>query len=117
MQFLEPHDFPTELLYHRKTSPQYCTYLEGCGLKLFPQENTCNRLWGKKLFGLPGLWLFNSERTDVEPDIDKLKEQSGAKHGIVIWVPYKHNLETPKNWRKLLLPTHFQETGYTVAEE
>lgn len=112
MQYLDPKDFPKDLFYHRKSSPVYARYLETCGLKIFPQKDTKQFIWGKNLFGNKNLMLFNSERTDAEPDIESLKKASGAKHGMVIWVPYT-DISKPESWRNLWFPTHFQETGWT----
>ena len=112
MQFLKPNDYSLDLMYHRKASPTYGKYLEGCGLKIFSQKNTPQFIWGKPILGMKSCFLFNSERTDIEPDIEALKKESGAKHGAVIWVPYRH-IEKPDHWRSLWFPTHFRETGWT----
>ena len=47
--------------------------------------NSPQYAWKKDLFG--GICVSRFERTDFEPDIEMLKK-TGAKHGMVTWIPY-----------------------------
>lgn len=116
MNFLSPSEFPDDFLYHRKSSPVYAEYLRQCWLRIFSQKHSQNFIWWKPLLGIPSLYLFNSERSDEIPDIEALKQESHAKHGLIIWVPYKNQIK-PKGWKEVPAPTHFVETGFTRVDE
>lgn len=115
MIFLKPSEYPRDFYYHRTASEIYRTYLEGCWPQTFEIGNPPQYAWKKPFFG-GKLGVVRYERTDVEPDIEKLKKEEGINHGMVTWIPYSRT-EAPKGWKRLYLTDHFRETGYVLLEE
>ena len=85
MIILHPEEYPRDFYYHRTSSPTYRKYLEGCGPETFDIDSP-KYAWKKALFG-GAFHVVRHERTDMEPDIEKLKA-SGVKHAMVAWIPY-----------------------------
>jgi len=113
MQFLQPHEYPHDFYYHRTSAEIYRPYLESCGsIETFDIENPPIYAWKKKLFG--SFYISRYERTDIEPDIEKLKKE-GMKHGIITWIPYSRT-DIPAWWRRLWLTDHFQETSVNILD-
>ncbi len=115
MQQLLPHEYPADFYYHRTASESYRTYLEWCGPKTFDIGNPPQYAWKKSLLG-GRVHVVRYERTDVEPDIEKLKTEEGIKHAMITWIPYSKT-DIPKWWRRLYLTDHFRETGYSLLED
>jgi hypothetical protein len=70
MILLSQSEYPKDFHYHRTSSPTYRIYLEGCGPKTFDID-TPHYAWKKSLLSLCHISRF--ERTDIEPDIETLK--------------------------------------------
>lgn len=113
MQFLSPSEYPEDFFYHRTSAEIYRLYLDTCGnIQTFDIDHPPQYAWRKKLWG--NTYVSRFERTDTEPDIEKLKK-AGMKHGIVTWIPYSKQ-DIPKPWRRMWLTDHFQETGVTLLD-
>lgn len=109
MQHLSPTEFPKDFFYHRTSAEIYRPYLESCGnISTYTLPNHIQYGWKKGL-----LWnrfyIIRHERTDIEPNIDELK-QWWVRHGFVTWIPYSRT-DIPPWWRELWLTDHFQETS------
>lgn len=94
MKQLTPSEYPRDFFYHRTGSSVYRKYLEMCHLTTFDIGNPPQYAWKKKLFG-NDVVVIKYERTDVEPDIDMIRETLGVKHGMISWIPYSLT-EVPK---------------------
>jgi hypothetical protein len=113
MQHLQPQEFPRDFYYHRTSAEIYRPYLESCGdITVFDIGNPPQYAWKKQLFG--NIFVSRYERTDIEPDIEKLKAE-GMKHGIITWIPYSRS-DIPKGWRRMWLTDHFQETSLNIID-
>ncbi len=113
MQHLQPQEFPRDFYYHRTSAEIYRPYLESCGdITVFDIGNPPQYAWKKRLFG--NVFVSRYERTDIEPDIEKLKAD-GMKHGIITWIPYSRS-DIPKGWRRMWLTDHFQETSLNIID-
>jgi hypothetical protein len=115
MKQLTPPEYPRDFFYHRTGSSVYRKYLETCHLTTFDIGNPPQYAWKKKIFG-NDVVVVKYERTDVEPDIDMIRETLGVKHGMISWIPYSLT-EKPEGWRRLYLTDHYQETGYSLLED
>lgn len=114
MQHLQPHEFPSDFYYHRNSAEVYRPYLESCGaITTFDIGNPPQYAWKKHLFW--GVYVSRFERTNIEPDIEKLKAE-GIKHGIVMWIPYSRT-DIPKSWRHMWINDHFQETSVNILSQ
>lgn len=112
MKTIPLSEYPKDFFYHRTSAEIYKPYLESCGnINTFDIWNHPQYAWKKGL-----LWnkvhIIKYERTDIEPNIDFLKE-NGVKHGMVTWIPYSRT-DIPAGWRKLWLTDHFQETSVNL---
>lgn len=112
MKQLSPGEYPLDLHYHRTSSESYRKYLENCGPETF-DTTPPDFAWKKSLFW-DSCHVTRFERTDVEPDIEKLMA-GWVKHALVTWIPYQRQ-EVPKWWKRLYLTDHFQNTGYTTID-
>ena len=109
MIHLAPTDYPRDFYYHRTSAEIYRPYIESCGnIDAFDIGNDPQYAWKKWLFG-DRVHVVKYERTDIEPDIEKLK-QDWVKHAMVTWIPYSRQ-DIPAGWRRLWLTDHFQETS------
>lgn len=115
MIFLKPEQYPKDFFYHRTASEAYRQYLEGCWPQTFDIGNPPQYAWKKSLLG-GNFHVVRYERTDIEPDIEKLKKEEGIKHAMVAWIPYSRT-EAPLGWKRLYLTDHFRETGYVLLTE
>jgi len=113
MQHLQPSEYPRDFYYHRTSAELYRPYLESCGnITTFDIGNPPQYAWKKRLFG--DVYVSRYERTDIEPDIEKLKAD-GMKHGIITWIPYSRS-DIPKGWRRMWINDHFQETSVNILD-
>jgi hypothetical protein len=115
MKHLDPSEFPKDFYYHRTSSPLYRRYLESCWPKTFDIGNPPQYAWKKSLFW-GNFHIIRYERTDVEPNIEKLKKEEGIKHAMIAWIPYSQ-VWKPTWWRSLWASDHFQETGTNILDE
>ena len=114
MKILSHSEYPKDFFYHRTSAEIYRPYIESCGnITTFDIWNPPQYAWKKGL-----LWnkvhIIKYERTDIEPNIDFLKE-NGVKHGMVTWIPYSRQ-DIPEWWRRLWLTDHFQETSVNILD-
>jgi hypothetical protein len=62
--------------------------------------------------------VVTAMHTDTPPDIDTIKKETGVKHGVIFWSPWKRSF-AEKPWRKVMLPPiHPKGNGlaYVTAE-
>ena len=109
MKSLHPSEYPRDFYYHRTSAEIYRPYIESCGnIDTFDIGNHPQYAWKKWLLG-NRIHVVKYERTDIEPDIEKLKHD-WIKHAMVTWIPYSRS-DIPTWWRRLYLTDHFQETS------
>ncbi|MBC7503687.1 GNAT family N-acetyltransferase [Candidatus Gracilibacteria bacterium] len=109
MKQLLPFEYPRDFYYHRTSAEIYRPYIESCGnIHTFDIGNYPQYAWKKGLLG-DRVHVVKYERTDIEPDIERLK-QDGVKHAMVTWIPYSRQ-DIPEGWKRLWLTDHFQETS------
>ncbi len=113
MKQLSPGEYPLDFHYHRTSSAAYRKYLEGCEPETF-DTTPPDFAWKKSLFW-DSCHVSRYERTDKEPDMEKLKKW-GVKHAFVTWIPYQRQ-DIPVGWKRLYLTDHFQHTGYTTLDK
>lgn len=115
MKIIPRSEYPKDFYYHRTCAEIYRPYIESCGnITTFDIWNHPQFAWKKWLFW-NRVHVIKYERTDIEPNIDKLKEW-GVKHAMVTWIPYSRT-EVPKWWKKLWLTDHFQETSVNLIDK
>lgn len=115
MKTLPKSEYPRDFFYHRTSAEIYRPYLESCGnITTFDIENPPQFAWKKWLFWNK-IHIIKYERTDIEPNIEKLKAE-WAKHGMVTWIPYSQT-DIPPGWRRLWATDHFQETSVNILDE
>lgn len=60
--------------------------------------------------------VITAMHTDIPPDIEIIKKETGLKHGLIIWSPWKKSFAN-KPWRKLMLsPIHAKGNGLAYVD-
>lgn len=114
MLFLSPSEYPIDFFYHRTSAEIYRPYIESCGnITTFDIGNDPQFAWKKWLLG-NRIHIVKYERTDIEPNIELLK-QWWIKHGMVTWIPYSQQ-DIPLWWKRLWLTDHFQVTSVNLLD-
>ena len=114
MQFISPSEYPKDFFYHRTSAEIYRPYIESCGnITTFDIGNNPQYAWKKWLFG-DSIHIVKYERTDIEPNIEQLK-QWWIKHGMVTWIPYSRQ-DIPLWWKRLWLTDHFHVTSVNLLD-
>lgn len=65
--------------------------------------------------------MVKFDRVDDAPSIESIKRESGLKHGLLIWIPWRvlptKEFLRKNGWRRLYPATHFQHTGFGYISE
>ena len=83
MKTIPMSEYPKDFFYHRTSAEIYRPYIESCGnISTFDIWNNPQYAWKKWLLG-NRVHIVKYERTDIEPNIDILKQWCSSHENVL----------------------------------